>query len=232
MAELKKEERARVDATRGAETAPTLAEKLPIPLYIPNLIGYVRVWAFLVAVRETDPGSPTATWALVLSLALDYIDGPCARALGMCTQFGDLLDHYTDHITMFWLVYITSASQVNIVVNALHMLVAFGYMAVTGHYFKHSAGGNVVTRTVEANNYFNMPSMLWNANTMLIPLLKLSYHNELGLARTGSTALVDLCDALGLLVNLAYSIAVCIPPDIRMRLATRRTGPAEHRAED
>ena len=27
-------------------------------------------------------------WLLLLSLALDYIDGPCARAFDMCTQFG------------------------------------------------------------------------------------------------------------------------------------------------
>ena len=53
-------------------------------------------------------------------------------------------------------------------------------MAWTGHYFKHSADGNWVTKTIEANNYFNLVSMLWNANTWIIPLIKLSYSLEHG----------------------------------------------------
>ena len=53
-------------------------------------------------------------------------------------------------------------------------------MAWTGHYFKHSADGNFVTKTIEANNYFNLVSMLWNANTWIIPLIKLSYSLEHG----------------------------------------------------
>ena len=38
----------------------------------------------------------------------------------MCTQFGDLLDHIADHVTMFWLVYITTSSTTNMVLNGLH----------------------------------------------------------------------------------------------------------------
>jgi len=198
-----------------AEKRSTLAEKLPVALWIPNLIGYVRVWGLVVSLAQPDPWSSASIWALVLSLGLDYIDGPCARAMGMCSQFGDLLDHYTDHVTMFWLVYITSSSKVNVAVNALHCIVACGYMAVRGHYFKHSAGGNYVTRLVEENNYFNMPAMLWNGNTCIIPLVKMSYSLEWGIQKQGSTMLVDFFDALGLLVTLAYSIAVCLPSDGR-----------------
>ncbi|KAL3914793.1 MAG: hypothetical protein SGPRY_007496 [Prymnesium sp.] len=115
---------------------------------------------------------------LSLSLALDFIDGPLARRLGMCTQFGDLLDHVADHITMWWLVYITTSSTLNSLVNGLHCAVALLYMAKEGHYFKHSQGGNAVTKLIESNNYFNMPSLLWNANTWVIPLMKLSYALE------------------------------------------------------
>ena len=84
------------------------AKRLPIALYLPNLIGYVRVISLVVALMEEDPSSSTAIRAVVLSLALDYIDGPIARRLDMCTQFGDLLDHYTDHVTMLWLVWVTT----------------------------------------------------------------------------------------------------------------------------
>ncbi|KAL1499271.1 hypothetical protein AB1Y20_011481 [Prymnesium parvum] len=186
-------------------------KRIPFWLYPPNLIGYLRVASLLVALLEPNPGSSLAVRSLCLSLALDFIDGPLARKLGMCTQFGDLLDHVADHITMFWLVYITTDSQLNAALNGLHCAVALGYMAVTGHYFKHSAAGNVVTRAIEANNYFNMPSLLWNANSWLIPLVKLSYAVEHGLPRTASTELVDVCDFLGCAVSTAYTIAVLWP---------------------
>jgi len=118
---------------------------------------------------------------------------------------------------MFWLVYITSTSTINVAVNAAHAVVACGYMARCGHYFKHSSGGNYVTRLVEENNYFNMPAMLWNANTVLIPLVKMSYHIEKGLPQKDSTLLINIFDALGGLVTLSYTVAVCLPPDGRSR---------------
>mmetsp|Transcript_18404 Transcript_18404/g.58801 ORF Transcript_18404/g.58801 Transcript_18404/m.58801 type:complete len:211 (+) Transcript_18404:28-660(+) len=206
-----------VQTRSAAAQRRTLAQVLPWPLYLPNLIGYVRVITMVAAMLESDPGSEKAMWLLLLSLALDYIDGPCARAFDMCTQFGDLLDHYTDHVSMFWLVYITSTSTINVAVNAAHAVVACGYMARCGHYFKHSSGGNYVTRLVEENNYFNMPAMLWNANTVLIPLVKMSYHIEKGLPQKDSTLLINIFDALGGLVTLSYTVAVCLPPDGRSR---------------
>lgn len=187
------------------------AKRLPIALYLPNLIGYVRVISLVVALMEEDPSSSTAIRAVVLSLALDYIDGPIARRLNMCTQFGDLLDHYTDHITMFYLVYVTSAWRLDVAVNALHCAVACVYMAIYGCYFKHGGKPNAVAAAVEANNYFNMPAMLWNGNTVLIPFVKMSYCLEHGLPLKQSTELLDFFNLLGLLVTLAYSIAVWIP---------------------
>jgi len=184
---------------------------LPLWLYLPNLIGYVRVVTLCYAAAQPDPACGPAIRALMVSLALDFIDGPTARALGMCTVFGDLLDHYTDHATMFYLVAVTTNSRIDFAINALHCFVAFGYMLVTGHYFKHSHRGNAVTRAVEQNNYFNMASMLWNANTAFVPLAKLSYAAEHGIPVSSSTELLDVTNALGAAVTLAYSIAVLIP---------------------
>jgi len=165
----------------------------------------------VVAMGQEDPTSMLSLRALVLSLALDYIDGPIARKLGMCTQFGDLLDHYTDHLTMAYLVYLTSAWRVNVAVNALHCAVAFGYMAYHGCYFKHLGRPNAVCAVIEANNYFNMPAMLWNGNTVIIPFVKISYMLEFGVPLKQTTELVNAFDVLGLLVTGAYSIAVLFP---------------------
>ena len=123
---------------------------------------------------------------LTASLVLDYFDGPCARRMNMCSQFGDLLDHYTDHVTMLWLVYVATkgsalVGQVNFAVSALHNVVAFVYMALRGHYFKHSEKGNLVTRTIEANNYWNLASMLYCANCILLPITKLSLARTHGM---------------------------------------------------
>jgi hypothetical protein len=61
-----------------------------------------------------------------------------SRRLKMCSQFGDLLDHYTDHVTMLWLVYVTTSrtsvwGQVNLAISTVHNVVAFVYMFIYGH---------------------------------------------------------------------------------------------------
>ena len=180
-------------------------ERLPFWLYLPNLIGYVR-WATLIAAMlEPDPASQFAVRCLVASFALDYFDGPAARKFGMCTQFGDLLDHFADHVTMFWLVHVTTTSAVNWWVNLAACVATLGYMCLTGHYFKHAASSNWVTATVEAHNYFNMPAMLWNANCILVPFVKLSYACEHGLDARATTEVLDLFDYCGLIVTALYS---------------------------
>merc|ERR1711972_732457 len=134
--------------------------KLPLLLWPPNLIGYLRVITLVAAMLAPDIYSSYAVWMVSASYALDYIDGPCARHLDMCSQFGDLLDHYTDHVTMMWLVWAATGTdsglwaQINLAISAVHNGIAFVYMAITGHYFKHSATGNIVTRNIESNNYW------------------------------------------------------------------------------
>ena len=190
-------------------------ERLPVVLWAPNLIGYVRVAFLLLAMMEKDRASASALRLLFASLALDYFDGPLARALNMCSQFGDLLDHACDHVTMAWLVYITSSSSSFGVLNnaisvACNLFIAMGFMLVKGHYFKHAASANWITSAVEANNYWNLYSLLWAANQMIIPVVKLSYHTQYpALAATDSTELLDFTDALGLAVTVIYSLA-CI----------------------
>ena len=127
----------------------------------------------------------------------------------MCTKFGDLLDHVCDHVTMLWLVHCTTASDIDRAVNALHCGVALAYMAYTGHYFKHASTSNFVTATVEANNYFNMFSILWCANSMLVPLVKMSYHADKGLGPTEGTFFLDLVDTVGMVVCGVYTAACC-----------------------
>merc|ERR1719181_75019 len=104
---------------------------------------------------------------------------------------------------MMWLVYVATKDagpfgQVNLAISAVHNGVAFVYMALRGHYFKHSAKGNVVTRTIEANNYWNLASLLYCANCILLPLVRLSLTESLGLKPASATSpLMFAADALG-----------------------------------
>ncbi|RYG47216.1 CDP-alcohol phosphatidyltransferase family protein, partial [archaeon] len=69
---------------------------LRIALYVPNLIGYVRM-ALLFACLPyafTDPFKFIVLYGL--SYALDALDGVAARHLGQCSRFGALLDMVTD----------------------------------------------------------------------------------------------------------------------------------------
>ena len=54
-------------------------KRMPFWLYAPNLQGYIRVATLVYAMREQDRGSSVAGACLALSLAIDYLDGPCAR---------------------------------------------------------------------------------------------------------------------------------------------------------
>ena len=166
-----RKESASASARAGAPWLLLDSARLPVVLWLPNLIGYVRIATLIAAMCAADPTSEFALNMLVVSFALDYFDGPCARAYNMCSRFGDLLDHVTDHVTMTWLVWLTSESpfNVNFYISAGANAVAILYMLYHGHYFKHAEKPNFVQRTIEQNNFWNLPSLLWAANTIIIP---------------------------------------------------------------
>jgi CDP-diacylglycerol--inositol 3-phosphatidyltransferase len=65
-------------------------------LFVPNLIGYFRIVALVVAFFVAEP-SPLAFLVLyVVSFACDELDGRFARMLNQCSTFGAVLDMVTD----------------------------------------------------------------------------------------------------------------------------------------
>jgi CDP-diacylglycerol--inositol 3-phosphatidyltransferase len=69
-------------------------------LYVPNLIGYVRVAALLAAVLCATDAALTAPFLALYaaSYLLDAVDGPAARRLGQTSRFGAVLDMVTDRV--------------------------------------------------------------------------------------------------------------------------------------
>lgn len=77
---------------------------LPIPLYIPNLLGYARIILAFVGLHlsDTQPGAALVTW--IFSATLDLFDGILARRLDQCSSLGVLIDIAADNIlrTTVW----------------------------------------------------------------------------------------------------------------------------------
>lgn len=98
----------------------------------------------------------------------------------------------------------------NVGVNGLNLVAAVVYMAMYGHYFKHSdkRGKNWVTALVESNNYWNILSVLWASNYFAVPLIKMSYGASHGLPLTATTALMTLIDTSGMAVCALYTASV------------------------
>lgn len=204
--------------------------RLPVVLWPPNLVGYARVALLVMGMCAEDRTGTHAIRCLLLSMALDFIDGPMARKFGMCSQFGDILDHVTDHVSMFWFIHITTPPlgepcpeigpvlgltpnlmfawmKLNWVINLLHFLGTLSYLACFGCYFKHGRG-NLVSRSFEANNYWNLQSILWSVNSWVLPLIKMSYKSSHQIHVYQTTELLFIGDVFGAVATITYTIAV------------------------
>jgi len=69
-------------------------------LFLPNIIGYVRMATILgAALCGSDPARTPAFFALyAVSYLLDAFDGPAARYLNQTSRFGAVLDMVTDRV--------------------------------------------------------------------------------------------------------------------------------------
>lgn len=65
-------------------------------LFVPNLIGYTRIFLALLSFYFMPTNYVLATWAYIISGFLDAIDGHAARMLNQGSRFGAFLDMLTD----------------------------------------------------------------------------------------------------------------------------------------
>lgn len=73
--------------------------RLPVALYVPNLMGYARIWLAFWGLYEAAKSQPvTASWIWLTSASLDLWDGMLARKLNQCSQLGVLLDIAADNL--------------------------------------------------------------------------------------------------------------------------------------
>lgn len=106
-----------------------MMKRLPVYLYLPNLLCYLRILLAVVGLYEAavqsqvGQGSVFAVWVWIASCGLDAIDGPLARRLQQSSRLGVLLDICADNIlrTCIWIaaaVAAVSASSYSSTANA------------------------------------------------------------------------------------------------------------------
>ena len=70
-----------------------------ILLYVPNVIGYVRLLlAVAMVILHCNQRRELAVAAYMSSVLLDFFDGYLARRLNQCSKFGELLDVFADNV--------------------------------------------------------------------------------------------------------------------------------------
>ncbi|XP_071965452.1 CDP-diacylglycerol--inositol 3-phosphatidyltransferase-like [Antedon mediterranea] len=74
----------------------TLLKMANVFLFVPNIIGYIRIVLVITACYHMQSDYVTAIVCYALGVALDEIDGYAARYLNQGTRFGELLDLITD----------------------------------------------------------------------------------------------------------------------------------------
>lgn len=76
-----------------------MARQWPIYLYIPNLIGYARILANIVAFGFAFTNKKIFVGLYLLSFICDELDGRFARLLNQTSTFGAVLDMVTDRVS-------------------------------------------------------------------------------------------------------------------------------------
>jgi len=80
----------------------------PIYLYVPNLIGYARILANIVAFGECFSNKKLFTALYFVSFVCDELDGRFARMLNQASTFGAVLDMVTDRVSTAALLVVLS----------------------------------------------------------------------------------------------------------------------------
>ncbi|XP_014493211.1 probable CDP-diacylglycerol--inositol 3-phosphatidyltransferase 2 [Vigna radiata var. radiata] len=84
------------------------SSKLSVYLYIPNIIGYIRVLLNCFAFSQCLTNKALFAFLYFLSFVCDAVDGWCARKFNQVSTFGAVLDMVTDRISTACLLVVLS----------------------------------------------------------------------------------------------------------------------------
>ncbi|XP_062176438.1 CDP-diacylglycerol--inositol 3-phosphatidyltransferase 1 [Alnus glutinosa] len=91
-----------------AKNTRTRPGKLSVYLYIPNIVGYIRVIMNCIAFAQCFSNKRLFSVLYFFSFVCDGVDGWCARKFNQVSTFGAVLDMITDRISTACLLVILS----------------------------------------------------------------------------------------------------------------------------
>ncbi|KAG2706001.1 hypothetical protein I3843_05G074500 [Carya illinoinensis] len=91
-----------------AKKTTTTPGKLSVYLYIPNIIGYIRIIMNCIAFAQCFSNKWLFSILYFFSFVCDGVDGWCARKFNQVSTFGAVLDMITDRISTACLLVILS----------------------------------------------------------------------------------------------------------------------------
>ncbi|KAF5448989.1 CDP-diacylglycerol--inositol 3-phosphatidyltransferase 1 [Juglans microcarpa x Juglans regia] len=91
-----------------AKKTTTTPGKLSVYLYIPNIIGYIRIIINCIAFAQCFSNKWLFSILYFFSFVCDGVDGWCARKFNQVSTFGAVLDMITDRISTACLLVILS----------------------------------------------------------------------------------------------------------------------------
>jgi CDP-diacylglycerol--inositol 3-phosphatidyltransferase len=135
-------------AVRASDAAPS--SRRNVWLFVPNLIGYARIAVLSFALYLSPRPSSSASFFFLyfLTVALDAVDGPAARALAQESRFGAVLDMVTDRVSTAALLALIAADFSRAGQHAL-ATTALGLLSldVGAHWVQSAAAGAIGARS-------------------------------------------------------------------------------------
>lgn len=115
--------------------APIMTKrKLPIALYVPNIMGYARIFLAFTGLYISSSRPVAAIWTWLASASLDAMDGIVARALNQTSSLGILIDICADNMlrSSIWMAAaISGKSPMTTVMACLFISVEWTTMLAT-----------------------------------------------------------------------------------------------------
>ncbi|GIX77660.1 CDP-diacylglycerol--inositol 3-phosphatidyltransferase [Caerostris darwini] len=124
-------------------------------MFVPNIIGYVRILLAIIACWYMQHDHIKATFCYLLSGFLDAFDGYAARFLNQGTKFGAMLDQLTDRcVTVFlliclanfypkWMIFFQLSMAIDISSHWIHQLAAL-MQGKTSHKFIDASANPII----------------------------------------------------------------------------------------
>ena len=137
---------------------------MSVYLYIPNLIGYVRVILLVVCYCTFDINPSLFYGSYLISFFLDAADGIAARYFNQCSDFGAILDMLTDRVATLMLAFI--AVQIP-GAEYKWAIVLFSCLDIIGHWCQYIAAAWLAKHHKEVKNKFKILDIYYSNKPML-----------------------------------------------------------------